>query len=76
MKITCWALFLTEDLVSSISDCSLCLGCPAQKSICLPGDSAPPLAGPRQSRSKDLCFDKHSLGQTEHLCKNATRTKK
>lgn len=42
MKITCWALFLMQDLVSFTFECSLCHGCSdssVQKSICLPGDA-------------------------------------
>lgn len=41
MKITCWALFLIQDLVCFISECSLCHGCSdssLQTRICLPGD--------------------------------------
>lgn len=60
MKITCWALFLVQDLVGFIPECSLCHGC-SQLSIFLPGNLGTPRSQDKAS-SKCLCFDKHPYG--------------
>lgn len=58
MKITCWALFLVQDLVSLIPECSLCHGC-SQLSIFLPGNLGTPRS---QDKASFKCFDKHLYG--------------
>lgn len=60
MKITCWDLFLVQDLVSLIPECSFCHGC-SQLSILLPGNLGT-LRSQDKASSKCSCFDKYPYG--------------